>query len=54
MLWKRYVDDCIAIVPTDKINEILQYINSINDSIQFTHEIENDNKLAFLDIMIEK
>ena len=45
LLWKRYVDDCIAIIKTTDIDAFLQYINNINHNIQFTVEIEQNNKL---------
>ena len=31
-LWKRYVDDVIALVPSDKV-DVLNHINSIEPSI---------------------
>ena len=47
--WKRYVDDtCTAIQPCI-IEEFHQHLNSIEPSIQFTYEIEQNNQLPFLD-----
>ena len=34
-LWRRYVDDIIAVVPKDSYLVLFNYINSINNSIQF-------------------
>ena len=46
--WKRYVDDtCTAIQPCI-IEEFHQHLNSIEPSIQFTYEIEQNNQLPFL------
>ena len=50
--WKRYVDDCFSIVRNDEINDLLAYINSINENIQFTIEKEENGKLPFLDTTI--
>ena len=38
----------------DHINLFLDYLNQQNPSIKFTSEIEDNNKLAFLDILISK
>ena len=48
-LWKRYVDDVASMVNESKIDILLQHLNSMEPSIQFTVEGENDRKLAFLD-----
>ena len=32
----------------------LNYINSLHDNIHFTVERENENKLAFLDVSVER
>ena len=50
--WSRYVDDTISIVKTDSINHIIAVLNSFHPNIQFTHEIEANNKIPFLDITI--
>ena len=54
LIWKRYIDDCLAVIKTSEIDNFLQYINSLNQKIQFTVELENDNCLSFLDIKILK
>ena len=52
--WKRYVDDtCTAIQPC-LIEEFHQHLNSIEPSIQFTYEIEQNNQLPFLDILLNR
>ena len=50
--WKRYVDDCFAIIPTDCVERFLPYNNSINRNLQFTNEIEDNGTLCYLDIKI--
>ena len=51
-LWRRLVDDILAIVPRDKIEETLNFINTINRSIQFEYETEENGMLPFLDLQI--
>ena len=49
--WKWFVDDTFAtFVLPDKIGYIVNELNSFNETIQFTLEIE-ENKLACLDII---
>ena len=51
--WKRYVDDVCCVVPIDQIDPLLQHLNSIESSIQFTYETESDDhSLPFLDILL--
>ena len=38
--WKRYVDDVCTIVPKDRVNHMLQHLNSFKESIQFTVDLE--------------
>ena len=46
--WKRFFDDMISTVSENEINGLLQHLNSIEPSIQFTVERETGRKLAFL------
>ena len=51
--WKRYVNDVCTSVPKDLIMPLLHHLNSIEPSIEFTYETENDEGcLPFLDTMI--
>ena len=48
--WKRYVDDVCVAMKKDKINDFLSHLNSIELTIKFTVETEDDdNTLPFLD-----
>jgi len=52
-LYARFVDDIFAIVRRTEIENILLELNNYHPEIQFTHEIMEDNRLPFLDCMVE-
>ena len=54
-LFVRYVDDTLAVFDT-RANALLflKYLNSLHSNIKFTMECEEDEKLAFLDLLIMK
>ena len=52
--WQRCVDDVISAVSQDEIVVLLQHLNSIEPSIQFTVERETDGKLPFLDTYVQR
>ena len=48
-LWKRYVDDTFVILQQSHSEELLQHINSVDPSIQFTtEEAKQDGSMPFL------
>ena len=52
-MWLRYVDDTYFLWPhQEDVQTLLDHVNSIRPSIQFTMEKEQDNKLPFLDILL--
>ena len=58
--WKRFVDDtCMAIPPPppppppDHLESFHSHLNSIEPSIDFTYELEEQEKLPFLDLLIK-
>lgn len=53
-IWHRYVDDVFSIVRKDDVTNVLSILNSKYSSIQFTHEIEINGKLPFLDLMVHR
>ena len=53
-LWTRYVDDTFAFVKPSEIANIHRQLNNYDEHIQFTFETENDRKLPFLDVLIER
>ena len=50
--WKRYADDTIAFVKTDEIKNALSSFNSYYSKIKFTIEIEQNNRIPFLDLLM--
>ena len=51
-LWKRYVDDAIYFVNSNRTSHVLQLLNSFHSNIKFTIKIEKENKVAFLDMLL--
>ena len=47
--WYRYMGDNHACLKKDYIQEFHDHLNSVNPNIQFTKELEKDNRLSFLD-----
>ena len=55
MFYRRYVDDCFLIFQSkEQVIPFLDYLNSKHPNIQFTHELENNGSLPFLDINITR
>ena len=53
--YRRYVDDTFLIFKDHAHVELfLNYLNSKHPNIKFTSEIESDNKISFLDVLIER
>ena len=50
-LWRRYVDT-ICFVHSNRISHVLELLNSFHSNINFTIQIEKENKIAFLDILL--
>lgn len=48
IFFKRYVDDCLAAVLEDKINDILTAFHNFHPKLQFTLEVETNNEINFL------
>ena len=55
-VWLRYVDDTFVIWNhgEEELQRFLQHLNKVNLSIQFTMEVESKQKLAFLDVLVER
>ena len=54
-MWLRYVDGTFILWPhQEDVQTLLDHVNSIRPSIQFTTEKEQDNKLPFLDVLVTR
>jgi hypothetical protein len=53
-MWQRYIDDVYAILRKRDLEGTLNKLNSINQSIQFTMELEKNGTLPFLDLNISR
>ena len=51
---RRFVDDTKTFVKNDSIVYVLYQLNNFRERIQFTYEVEHNNKIPFLDILLIK
>jgi hypothetical protein len=55
VLYRRYVDDTFLLFRSEShVNQLVNYLNSQHLSISFTHEVEHNSCLSFLDVNVEK
>ena len=55
LFYRRYIDNCFMVFRSkNHVPLFLDYFNSQHANISFTCETENDGKLPFLDILIER
>ena len=55
LIYRRYVDDTFMIFEREEqINQFYEYLNKQHQKISFTMEKEENNKLPFLDLLLEK
>ena len=53
IFYRRYVDDCFLIFTSrDHVTPFLSYLNSKHSNIQFTHELESNSCLPFLNVKV--
>ena len=50
--WGRYVDNTFVFIKKGCVEHVLARLNSFHKNIQFTFELENQNKLPFLDVLL--
>ena len=55
-MWVRYVDDTFVLWPDGEqhLKDFHQHLNSQHPAIQFTMEREQQKKIAFLDVAVER
>ena len=51
-VWKRHVDDTFVVITGTYLQQFFNFLNSIEPTVQFTKEIENDGALAFLNVKV--
>ncbi|BHF58026.1 hypothetical protein SprV_0100097500 [Sparganum proliferum] len=50
--WARYVDDTVVVIERDRVLAFKEHLNAVFKDIQFTMEEEENNQLAFLDVLV--
>ncbi|BHF70809.1 hypothetical protein SprV_0301386200 [Sparganum proliferum] len=50
--WARYVDDTLVVIERDQVLEFQEHLKAVFPDIQFTMEEEENNQLAFLDVLV--
>ena len=51
-LLKRFVDDTICFLNSNRTSHVLESLSSFQSNIKFTVKIEKGNKIAFLEIKL--
>ena len=51
-IWLRYVDDTFTVLQETEVEQFTQHLNSMDDNIKFTVEVEQNITLAFLDTCV--
>lgn len=54
LIWRRFVDDTFVVLPEEDVPSFFTLINSLESSISFTMEKENNGMLPFLDVLVKK
>ena len=50
----RCVDDTLLCVPLDKLQTVIGTCNDYHPRLQFSHEMERNNRISFLDLELSK
>nr|VZI39863.1 unnamed protein product [Spirometra erinaceieuropaei] len=50
--WARYVDDTFVVIERDQVLAFKEHLNAVFPEIEFTMEEEENNQLAFLDVLL--
>ncbi|XP_072160566.1 uncharacterized protein [Bemisia tabaci] len=53
-VWRRFVDDVFSILKRRNLDDALKFLNLQEKSVKFTYEVENNEKLSFLDLMVHR
>ena len=52
--WIRYVDDTFTFVKKGELDKVLDALNSFHNDIKFTHEMEQNRCIPFLDVSVRR
>jgi len=52
--WKWFMDDTCTVVPRDRVHDLLNHLNSVDESIQLTFEMESSGCLPILDVLMSR
>lgn len=52
--WFRYVDDTLSCIKQECIDYVIDQLHSFHPNIKFTYEIENEGKISFLDVQLNR
>ena len=52
--WTRYVDDTFAFIKIEHLERVKRELNGFHANIKFTHELEDEGTIPFLDVRITK
>ena len=52
--WKRCTDGTISVIKETSIVHALTVLNNFHKNIEFTYEMEENGKIAFLDVLITR
>ncbi|BHF61777.1 hypothetical protein SprV_0100475300 [Sparganum proliferum] len=50
--WARHVDDTFVVIERDRVLTFQEHLNAVFPDIQFTMKEEENNQLAFLDVLV--
>ena len=53
-VWKHYVDNTFVVIKRKYLKQFFNLLNSIQPTVQFKQETENDGALAFLDVKLTR
>ena len=52
--WERYVDDTFTFVKKGEIDNVISILNGFHKDVQFTHEVEENGTISFLDVKVKR
>ena len=53
-LWFRYVDDTFTFIKDEQVDNVHNILNNFHQDINFTHEVEKEGTIPFLDVKVYK